>query len=183
MFCCRACWHRGAVRCIWGKQAHLAARSWGTPQTPDEPGENVTLGEMKQTVWSISCSSLWICTSSSQLKWKRWLTIGGRTVLRRSNGVSGGRDLKDFRRAHIWNIQFCRSTVVFPKFGPELSYMATPLFGGLFHALQEIWVFHFSYCWLPERSPENGSQNWFLTSYDAPPTVPPTPLWHSCKSI
>lgn len=105
------------MRCIWGKQVHLPARSWGTPQTHDEPGENATLREMKQTAWSISCSSSWICTSSSQLKWKRWLTIGGRPVLRGSNGVPGGRDLKDFHWTHVWNIQFLRSTVVFSKFG------------------------------------------------------------------
>ena len=75
---------------------------------------------MKQTVWSISCSSARIRASSSQLEWKRWLTIGGRAVLQRSNGVSGGWALKDFHPAHIWKIQFRRSTVVFSKF--SLNY-------------------------------------------------------------
>lgn len=28
----------------------------------------------------------------------------------------------------------------------ELSYMATPLFGGLLHALQEIWFIHLPHC-------------------------------------
>lgn len=75
---------------------------------------------MKQTVWSLSCSSSWIRTSFSQLEWKRWLAKGGKTVLQRSNGVSGGWALKDFHPAHIWNIQFLWSTVIFSKF--SLNY-------------------------------------------------------------
>lgn len=47
---------------------------------------------------------------------KKMIDNWGRTVLQRSNGVSGGRELKDIQQAHIWNIQFCQSTVVFSKF-------------------------------------------------------------------
>lgn len=44
----------------------------------NEPGENVKQGKMKQTLWSISCSTLWISNSSSEPQWKIWLTSGGR---------------------------------------------------------------------------------------------------------
>lgn len=67
----------------------------------NEPGENVKQGKMKQTLWSISCSTSWISNSSSELQWKSWLTSEGRrqNSTERKDGVSGGRDVGDFHKS------------------------------------------------------------------------------------
>lgn len=99
--------------------------------------------------------------------WQEGAELFSREVIVRwvgSEGLSPSTHLK-------YSISLINSCLL--QVQPELSSTATPLFGGLLHALQEIWVFHFSYCWKwRERSPENSPQNWFLTIYDAPPTLP-----------
>lgn len=84
-----------------------------------EPGENATLGEKKQTV----IHQLFKMVDLYQLHStgiKKMIDNRGQNHLQRSNGMSGGWALKDFHPAHIWNIQFHRSTVVFSKF--SLNY-------------------------------------------------------------
>lgn len=77
----------------------------------NEPGENVKQGKMKQTVWSISCSTSWISNSSSELQWKSWLTsgtgwTGAERWLREEKAYQVGESSGIFTKAHVWNIQF-----------------------------------------------------------------------------
>lgn len=85
----------------------------------NEPGENVKQGKMKQTLWSISCSNSWISNTSSELKWKTWLTSGAEQFSREEMeyqfGGGGGGGLRDIHKAHIWTIQFSWSTDAFSK--------------------------------------------------------------------
>lgn len=71
----------------------------------NEPGENVKQGKMKQTVWSMSCSTSWIPNSSSERQWKGWLTHGRRGQ-REEMGYQVGECSGIFTKAHVWNIQF-----------------------------------------------------------------------------
>lgn len=157
--------------------ANQALRLYGRS---NEPGENVKQGKMKQTVWSISCSTSWISNSSSELQWKSWLTCGGRGQnggWEKRWGIRWGRAL-GFSQKHtseIFNLALINSCLFQAQI--ELSYMATPLCWGLLHALQEIWFIHLAYCWRwLEHSPESSPENWFLTIHDSPPRVPRSSL-------
>lgn len=74
----------------------------------NEPGENVKQAKMKQTVWSISCSTSRICNRSSELQLNSWLTSGvgwtrAEQWLRGDREVSGSVQL--YTKAHV-NIEF-----------------------------------------------------------------------------
>lgn len=90
----------------------------------NEPGENVKQTKMKQTLWSISCSTSWISNSSSELQWKGWLTSGGRgqsSSWGKEMGVSGGGDLRDLHKSTAWYIQFSTDQQM-PFFRLGLNY-------------------------------------------------------------
>lgn len=77
----------------------------------NEPGENVKQGKMKQTVWSISCSTSWLTNSSSEPQWKSWLTsgagwTGAEQRLRDEMGYQVEESSGIFTKKHVWNIQF-----------------------------------------------------------------------------
>lgn len=135
---------------------------------------------MKQTVWSISCSTSWISNSPSE-PWRKNLIDEWR-------GVDGGQNGSEEKTRSIWwgraqgfsqkhtseifNLVLINSCLFQAQI--ELSYMAMPLCWGLLHALQEIWFIHLAYCWWwLEHSPESSPENWFLTIYDSPPQGPP----------
>lgn len=144
----------------------------------NEPGENVKQGEMKQNVWSISCSTSWISNSSSERQWESWLTSeAGWTRAEqwlRKDGVSGGGEpgwISQKHTSEIFNLALINSCLLQAQI--ELSYMATPLCWGLLHTLREIWFIHLAYCWRwLEHSLESSPVNWFLTIHDSPPRVP-----------
>lgn len=137
---------------------------------------------MKQTVWSISCSTSWISNSSSELQWKSWLTseagwAGAEWCLRVEMGYQVGESFGIFTKhtSEIFNLALINSCLFQAQI--ELSYMAMPLCWGLLHALQEIWFIHLAYCWQwLEYSPESSPENWFLTIHDSPPRVPHSSL-------
>lgn len=141
---------------------------------------------MKQTMWSISCSSSWISNNSSELQGNKtgWLTsgAGGRWLKKRERDCIRWERARRISQKHtfeIFNLALINSCLFQTQI--ELSYMAMPLCWGLLHALQEIWFIHLAYCWLwLEHSPGGSPVNWFLTIHDSPQA--PTLLWHSCKS-
>lgn len=71
------CWHRGG-------DAYEANKFFCQPRAEslyrhsNEPGENVKEGKMKQTLWSISCSTSWISNSSSARQSAFSLQLRGR---------------------------------------------------------------------------------------------------------
>lgn len=72
----------------------------------------------------------------------KWRT-GAEQCLRGEMGYQVGGGFRGFSQKHtseIFNLILINSYLFQAQI--ELSYMATPLFGGLLHALQEIWFIH-----------------------------------------
>lgn len=133
---------------------------------------------MKQTLWSISCSTSRISDCSSELQWQKadWrVKDGGRTVAERRDRVLGGGDLGDFfHKAHVWNIQFSTDQQL-PSSGWDwIILYGNAIMLGIITCSPGDLVYSSAYCWRwLEHSPESSPENWFLTIHDSPPQVPP----------
>lgn len=149
----------------------------------NEPGENVKQGKMKQTLWSISCSNSWISNTSSELKWKTWLTSGAEQFSREEmeyqfGGVFSGIFTK--HTSEIFNL--ADQQMPFPSLDWIILYGNTIIRRIITCSLGDLGYSSFLLLTttgaLPREQPREliSDNPWFTSS------IPPTILWHSRKS-